>query len=142
MRRRGNALVEVTLMVPWIFFLFVGVLDFGFYSYAMISVENAARVAALRMASDASSASDPSIARQYVCAELRNLPNAQFNAADSSCSSTAVVVTVPAQPFAGADGLAATEVAVTYTSMQMIPIPGLVDKQFTVTRLVQSRILQ
>ena len=46
-RNGGNAVIEVALMAPWIFFLFVGVLDFGFYAYSFISVENAARAAVL-----------------------------------------------------------------------------------------------
>ena len=29
-REAGNAMVEVALMAPWIFFLFVGIFDFGF----------------------------------------------------------------------------------------------------------------
>ena len=40
----GNSVVEVALMAPWIFFLFVGVFDFGFYAYAGICMENAARI--------------------------------------------------------------------------------------------------
>ena len=41
----GSAMVEVALLAPWIFFLFVGVFDMGFYSYMAICVENAARAA-------------------------------------------------------------------------------------------------
>ena len=48
--RSGHAVIELSLMMPWLFFLFVGALDFGFYSYALISVQNSARVAALKRA--------------------------------------------------------------------------------------------
>ena len=46
----GQAIVEVSLMMPWIAFLFVGILDFGFYSYAAILLQNVAWAAALRSA--------------------------------------------------------------------------------------------
>ena len=29
-------MVEVALLSPWIFFLFVGIFDFGFYAFAVI----------------------------------------------------------------------------------------------------------
>ncbi len=43
-RQRGGSLVEVALLAPWIFFLFVGIFDFGFYAYAAICTQNAARI--------------------------------------------------------------------------------------------------
>ena len=46
-RRSGNSIIEVTFMMPWLLFLFVGVFDFGFYSYALIATQNAARAAAV-----------------------------------------------------------------------------------------------
>ena len=36
LRERGSAIMETAFMVPWLFFLFVGVLDLGFYSYAAV----------------------------------------------------------------------------------------------------------
>lgn len=128
-------------MAPWIFFLFVGVLDFGFYSYAVISVENAARVAALRIAMDPDSAADAALARRYVCAEMAHMPNSSYNPSGSTCNATYIQVTTAAQPFAGVDGLPAVEVAVTYTTIPLIPIPGLVQNQLTITRVVQTRLL-
>src|SRR5260370_41507229 len=44
--QRGNAIIEASLLAPWMLFLFVGVLDLGFYTHAAIATENAARVAA------------------------------------------------------------------------------------------------
>lgn len=70
-RRSGNALVEVTLLAPWIFFLFVGVLDFGFYAYSFISTENAARAAALYTSQSKTAASDQADACTLVLAELK-----------------------------------------------------------------------
>ena len=41
----------------------------------------------------------------------------------------------------GVDGARASEVAVTYQTVTMIPIPGMVAKQFNITRTVQMRTL-
>ena len=49
-RERGHAVVEIALMAPRIFFLFVGIYDVGVYSYAAICTQNAARAAALAAA--------------------------------------------------------------------------------------------
>ena len=40
--RRGSSVVETAFMMPWIVFLFIGVLDMGFYSYALITAARAA----------------------------------------------------------------------------------------------------
>ena len=46
----GSSIIEVALLSPWIFFLFVGIFDFGFYAYAAICTQNAARAVALAAA--------------------------------------------------------------------------------------------
>jgi hypothetical protein len=113
----------------------------GFYLYAAIAVENAARVGALHIAASTDVASDAnaaSFARTYVCNELRMLPNV-----GSSCPTSVVSVNVPSQPFSGTDGDPATQVSVTYTTVPLIPIPGLNPGprgQWTFTRLVQMRL--
>ena len=140
-KTKGHAVIEVALMAPFIFFLFAGALDFGYYVYAAVSVENAARVAALHVASSTDTASDANAAtyaRTYVCNELRLLPNV-----GSTCSTSVVSVSVPAQPFSGIDGDPATQVSVTYTTIPLIPIPGLNPGprgQWTFTRAVQMRL--
>jgi Flp pilus assembly protein TadG len=140
-KRGGHAVIEVALIAPFIFFLFAGALDMGFYLYAAIAVENAARVGALHIAASADVASDAnaaSFARTYVCNELRMLPNV-----GSSCPTSVVSVSVPSQPFSGTDGDPATQVSVTYTTVPLIPIPGLNPGprgQWTFTRLVQMRL--
>jgi len=118
-RRAGNAIIEASLMLPWIIFLFVGVLDFGFYSYAAICTQNAARVGAM-----ASVSGNGTNACSIVTGEMNSLPNA----GSVTCTSTAVV---------GPDGNPATQVSVTYTTMPMIPIPGVLMGQMTMTRTVQ-----
>ena len=45
-RQRGSSLIELSLMAPWFLFLFVAVVDIGFFCNDVIAVENAARVAA------------------------------------------------------------------------------------------------
>jgi hypothetical protein len=71
---RGQAIVEVTLMAPWIFFLFIGITDLGFYAYAAICTQNAARAAAVRTAADGFSQTQP-LACTAALNELYWLPN-------------------------------------------------------------------
>jgi len=71
---RPKRSVEASLMMPWLAFLFVGILDFGFYSYSAISIQNAARAAALRTANSQFSFSTAT-ACIAALGELRGLPN-------------------------------------------------------------------
>ena len=138
---KGHAVIEVALLAPFIFFLFAGALDIGFYVYSVVAVENAARVAVLHIASSTDVASDANAstyAHTYVCNELRALPNV-----GSTCPTSIVSVSVPAQPFSGSDGDSATQVSVTYTTVPLIPLPGLTAGprgQWTFTRVVQMRL--
>lgn len=143
-RRKGHAVVEVALMAPWILFLFVGIFDFGFCAYALISVQNAARVAAL----ETSSGSGVSIACGRVLEELRPLPNVG-SAASCNCpvGSTVCTInlkngsaTVAASTFTDDDGETGSELTVTYPTVQLIPIPGLVRGRETFTRRAQMRM--
>ena len=43
-RERGNSIIEFSLMTPWLIFMFIGAMDWGFYAYALIATEAAARV--------------------------------------------------------------------------------------------------
>ena len=148
LRRQGHAAIEVALMAPWIFLLFMGIFDFGFYSYAMISVANAARVGALYTSGDPAIASDSAKACEYAVQELRMLPNVgQLACSCSGSSCTAGPIAVQARllsgvsgvPF-GADGTPATEVAVTYQSPQLFPLPGMMGRM-TITRVVQMKVI-
>ena len=137
-RQAGHSVIEVALLAPWIFFLFVGALDFGFYSYAAICTQNAARIAAFHATSSSDAAVDPNaalIARADVCAEMQALPNV-----GTACPSSVVQVTVTPQPFLGADGEPAAQVSVTYQTVPLIPIPGVLMNQMTITRVVEARI--
>jgi Flp pilus assembly protein TadG len=126
----------VSLLAPWIFFLFVGVFDFGFYMYSAISTQNAARVAALQTSSAPSVAGNSGLACQYALGELRMLPNVGTSV--TSCGSLPVQVTATA--ITGVDGAPASRVSVTYETVPLIPIPGLLTGRFTLTRIVEMRV--
>jgi hypothetical protein len=135
-RERGHAVIEVSLMAPWIFFLFVGALDFGFYAYAIISAENAARVAVMQTSRDTLSQTDSTLACQYALSELSSLPNV---GSLSTCAALPVIVNATA--VVDGDGKKASQVAVTYQTIAMIPIPGLTGT-LTLTRTAQMRLRQ
>jgi len=131
-RKRGGAVLEMALLAPWVFFLFIGALDWGFYSYALISLQAAARTAALYTSTNVVTSTDSATACTLVLGEMANVPNA-----GSDCSANPLVT---ATSVTGLDGQPASQVAVTFQSLAMIPIPGLLAKQFTITRVVRMRI--
>ncbi len=130
-------------MAPWIFLLFLGVLDFGFYAYAAISTTQAARVAALYTSSSPSTAADATTACYYALQSLKDMPNMS---GITACATQASAVTAT-QPVAvtvssngGPDGAAST-VSVTYQTVPLFPIPGLMG-QITITRSAKMRTPQ
>jgi len=132
--RRGHAVTEATLPVPWIFFLFIGVFDAGCYAVALICTETAARAAVSCTASSAGTAADSTGACQYALIEMNAMSNARSLA---SCSASPLTVT--ATSVSGADGAAASQVTVTYQTINLIPILGL-PAQYTIARTVQKRV--
>jgi Flp pilus assembly protein TadG len=146
-RVRGQAMVEVALMAPWILFLFIGVLSFGFFSYAAICTQNAARSAAL--ANAATGRTDNAGACRIAINEMNSLPNTRSISSCNVgvCPSITGSVT-DSQPLAvtscavaGPDGLPAVRVILTYRTLQMIPIPGVLAGKFDITRAVDAPIL-
>ncbi len=133
--RRGHAVIEVALIAPWIFFLFVGTLNLGFCLYALICTENAARVAALYTSSDSTVAADSGGACQAALAELDRLPNVR---GVSTC--TGLPVFVSATQGTDVEGALTTTVAVSYQTVRLIPSPRLLASQLTITRQVQMRV--
>ena len=136
--KRGSALIEVTLLAPWVLFLFVGMVDLGFFCYSLINIENAARIGAEYTSKSslmAGSVAGQSGACTRILAELSSLPNVRNLA---NCSAAPLVVT--ANAITGVDGGAATSVTVTYQSAQLIPIPGLLMGKLYVARNVQMRV--
>jgi len=163
-RARGSSVVEVSLMAPWIFFLFIGIFDLGFYMYAGIATENAARVAAARTAADPYSQTQ-AIACAAATSEMKPLPNG--GSIPASCNAAPLIVTqstlcadqtkvVPASiactttgagppngcADCGADDTAASsKVSVTYQTIPLVPIPGLLTGRLNLTRIVETRII-
>jgi Flp pilus assembly protein TadG len=134
-RMRGHAVLELALLSPWIFFLFAGALDMGFYSYALIATQNAARVAAEGASYRPAAAADSTAACQLVLGEMSAMYNVKTL---SSCGAAPLIVT--AQSLTDSDGAQATKVTVTYTTQQLIPFPGVTGK-LVITRAVQMRVL-
>ncbi|MCC6863178.1 MAG: pilus assembly protein [Bryobacterales bacterium] len=154
-RRRGHAVVEVALMAPWVFLLFIAVFNFGFYAYAAIATANAARVAALYAASAPSTSNDVIGACSQAVDEMRALPNVGLGVAVpcNSCSGntcTAGPIQVRLDTYVGA-GCAdndpslptpvtrCAQVAVTYQSIQLFPLPWMMGRM-NLTRIVQARV--
>ena len=143
-RQRGSAVIEVSLLAPWILFLFVGMFDMGMYTYSMIGVENAARVAAEYTSQSSSVAADSAGACTRAMAEMVMLPNVSSQSDCNSGNGNTVVVTATAlgsSPLpASVDGKPATQVQVTYTGNQLVPIPGLLMGKLVITRTYQMRV--
>ena len=159
----GSAIVELALMSPWLFFLFVGILAFGFYMYAGICVQNAARVAAAQTSAGPGSATQ-AVACAAVLAELNLLPNSPTACLSSGSptsasplvvtqttlcgSTTPVSVTCSARPTvptcadcAQNTAGASSQVTVTYQSVKLIPIPGSLAAQLNFYKSAENRIL-
>jgi TadE-like protein len=135
-RKHGHAVIEVSLMAPWIFFLFMGTIDFGFYSYAIIATQNAARIAVLQTSQTPTTATNSTLACNYALTELNVLPNTRTLV---SCGALPVIVN--ATSFVDADGATGSRVDVTYQTINMIPIPGLTGR-LSITRNAQMRLKQ
>lgn len=88
-------MVEIALLGPWIFFLFIGVFDSGFYAYATISVEGAVRAAASRTAQDTISQTQQ-IACDAATAEMIRLPN--YRSFSANCGGGTVTVLSASNP--------------------------------------------
>jgi hypothetical protein len=126
----------MALFIPWALVFSIGMLDWGFYSYAMISATNAARVAASYTSSDGSTQSDSAGACSYALDELRKQTN--VSASLSTCSAAPVVVTVSNDN--GPDGSAASAVTVRYTTATFFRLPGLLSSPDTVVSTVRMRV--
>jgi|HubBroStandDraft_1064217.scaffolds.fasta_scaffold37698_3 Flp pilus assembly protein TadG len=139
-RRSGQAVVEVTLLVPWLVFSFVAAFNFGIFAYALISTQNAARSAAMFASQSLTVAQGGSIVTEvcpYVLGELGDAPG--VGAGVTTCTASPVTVTVtPKTP--GAGNMNTVQVSVTYNTMQTIPLPGLMAGSLSITRTVEAPI--
>lgn len=136
-KHSGGSALEMALLLPWYLFLFVGAFDWGYYAHALISTESAARVAALYASKDATAANDLASVCPFALNELRIAPN--VGSTLTTCNALPVIVTTQKKN-SGADGQPAAEVTVTYQTVGVIPIPGVLDKQATFYRVVQMRL--
>jgi Flp pilus assembly protein TadG len=135
-------MVEFALILPWYIFLFVGAFDYGFFSYGLIATQSAARVAAMYCSASSSRAANCTndITCTYVLDQLRNMPN--VGTATQTCTGAPVVLSTSMVSGAGSpDGNNAASVTVTYTTPQLIPIPGLLPGRVTIARTATMKAL-
>ena len=142
-RKAGHSAVEAALMLPWLIFSFMGTLDLGFATYALISLESAARVAAVYASSATAIAQatqqtpDSGPACTYALAEMRNAPNVGGGVYTCRASDPVTLSATYNNP--GSDGLPSVTVGVTYT-IHLLAIPGIMPSQITITRQVECPI--
>jgi Flp pilus assembly protein TadG len=141
-RRRGSSIVEFSLLMPWYVFLFVGAFDYGFFSYSLIATQTAASAGAIYCGTSSSTVTDATTACGYALDQLRNLPNVGSSLVTCGTSSvtSAAPVAVSASSITGPDSNPATSVTVIYMTPQLIPIPGLLPGQITITRTVKMPV--
>ncbi|MEO8027366.1 MAG: TadE family protein [Bryobacteraceae bacterium] len=135
--QRGNVMVEFALSAPIALMFMTAAFDFGFYAYAFISVENAARSAALRNSGGRESAADQPAACAVAMQELRGLPNIGTLA---TCGTAPLIVTSVLCDGPGAcagsagtpDGAPAAAVTISYTMPSVFRIaftgPGVITR--------------
>ena len=131
----GQAVVEAVFVIPFLIFLFVGVLDMGFYAYALICTQSAARVAATYTSTSGSTAADSTTACTLALGELSDMPNL-----NNVTTCAALPLTVTATAVSGPDGANASQVVVTYQTVQLVPIPGLLPGRYTFARTAEMRL--
>jgi len=133
----------MALLMPWYIFLFVGAFDWGYYAHALISTESAARVAAQYASTSQTTAVDSTGVCTFALEELRIVPNvgSSTTCGGSSPVSVSTALIGPGQTNTNsADGQLAAQVSVQYTTLQLIPIPLLLNNQATFYRTVQMRL--
>ena len=134
----GHAAVEVALMSPWILLLFMAIFDFGFFAYAAICTQNAARIAALATAAAPSSAGSQPTGCTHALEEMRMLPNIAGLATTYPCNALPLIVNVP--PCTDPEPpQQCSRVSVTYQTVQLFPLPFLMGRM-TLTRVAEMRV--
>jgi Flp pilus assembly protein TadG len=142
--------MEFALIAPLLFPLILVIFDFGLYAYAFISVQNAARVGALRNSGGIESAADQAGVCTMAIEELRGMPNIGPNFS-SACNGAPVSVAVqflcPTSTncqgsSASIDSQPAVQVSVTYTIPDLFRIPLLAPQAITRSSQMRIRSLQ
>ncbi len=134
--RKGNSLIEFSFILPWYVFLFVGTFDLGMYSYSLIALEEGVRMGAVYASQTTTTAADSTNAGKYVLGSIQGLPNIGTTVTTTSTSPIVVTATLGTGPDSAPD----TTVTAVYTTPQLIPIPGILPGQLTITRSVQMRV--
>jgi hypothetical protein len=123
--------------MPWFVFLFIGVLDLGFYDYALITAQSAARTAVLFTSSSTSASTQSDLACSYVIDQLTSNINLSGS---TTCVSPSPISLTTSVNNSGPDGNPASTVTIQFTSALMIPIPGLLPAQVPIVRTAQMII--
>ena len=135
-RDRGQSVIEFTLMVPWLIFLFVGAFDWGYFSRALISAQSAARSAAVYGATLSSGTISSSTVCTVVLQQLGITANvAGLSGCTGPISDSQPVVA--ASSCTSVAGINTFQVTVSYQTPQLIPIPGLLPGKVTINRTAQ-----
>jgi Flp pilus assembly protein TadG len=141
--RCGNAIIEFSFLTPWLIFLFVAAVDWGFYTYSLISTQAAARVGAVYASSSPGATADTASVCLYALEQLRKMPN--VGSVSSCANGTGVTSSSPVgisvASLTGTDGKPAVQVSVTYQTPIFIPLMTSLPKQATITRTIQMRML-
>ena len=148
---RGQSVIEATLMAPWIFVLFMGILDVGMYAYALTSVENAIRIGTHFGSLSEDSSRKATAPCNAIVSEMRPLANVTTLNCAGQCQpnlgggetcnlGSLVITTIPVTAAASADGEApAVKLTVRYQTIPIFVIPGL-PGQLTFTRVADMRV--
>ena len=135
--RRGMAAVEVGLMLPWMVFSFIAVLDFGFTSYSMIATQNAARVGAMWGAASSTNATSGGTFTTKACTyALDELEYAPGMNGVSTCGGASPVSVTATYSASGAAAMPTVTVSVTYT-VTLLAIPAMMPSSLAITRSVE-----
>jgi microcystin-dependent protein len=111
-------------------------LDLGFYNYALITAQSAARTAVLYTSSSTSASTDSTVACSYVYDQLTSNINL---AGQTTCSGTSPI-SLATSVGTGPDGNSASTVTISFTSAIFIPIPGILPASIPVVRTAQMLI--
>jgi len=127
----GSAALEIGLMVPWIVFSFMAVLNVGFCTYGMIATQNAARIAAAWGSANSTNAGNiASNACTYAAPQFKYAPR-PLTACGADLSVSTSTSTV--------GSLSTVQVSVTYT-VPLMAIPGIMPTSLAITRTVKMAV--
>ena len=146
--RRGSAMIEFCLLLPWYIFLFVGAFDFGFYSYGLIAATNAARSSAAYCSASSGYCTTggttgtvfTTMCTSYVIGQLKYMPNIGTSVTVCTASPLTVTISYPTPSTGCPDGNACVTAQIAYVTPSLVPIPGLLPGQLTITRTVTMRL--